>query len=281
MAQTQNNQPNTSTSMLIVALLLLFACLVLGFIGLVFDHLAILYPAASLILATLGVLASFLQLWPLSSLKSSISHINLLRSPSFPIMLVRIVALFVLLLSIVNMTLLLRTTQAGAAPIVLYLRQGGILSQTAGSSAISQSILSAENGHYINTPNNPIIYQIQDINATYVPTKKTAFQLYLDAGSNIGDGVQVQIIYDCRGTGIATRTETYHFFATNDVPNWEDYTQISFGGLQEATGTLTNMVNGTVIVKIWSAIGRSSPILRTDASLADGQQSEVIIPFYQ
>jgi endoglucanase Acf2 len=160
---------------------------------------------------------------------------------------------------------------------VLYVRSGGSLSLTAGTSAASDTIASTGGGNYDGTPHNASTYTITGINATYDSSKATAFHLFLDSAANVGNAIQVQVIYDFNGNGSATRVETYNYFATNDVTGWEDYSQGS--GLKSAAGSFANMNNGTITIKVWSALGTASSTLRVDASGSNGQQSAVTIPF--
>ncbi|MEK8128741.1 glycosyl hydrolase [Paenibacillus filicis] len=160
---------------------------------------------------------------------------------------------------------------------VLYVNANNTLNASAGTGALNATIASAGGINYDGTPHNPVTYTISGVNATYDSSKSTGFNLYADAGSNIGNGVQVQITYDFTGNGTSTRTETYNYFALNDVPNWENYTHNQ--GLKSATGNFSNMTNGTITVKVWNAIGNSTSSLRINASSADGSQSTFTIPF--
>ncbi|WP_435165842.1 glycosyl hydrolase [Paenibacillus glycanilyticus] len=170
-------------------------------------------------------------------------------------------------------------TVAGASlsSNVLYARSGSSLSFTAGTAAASDTIASAGGANYDGNPHSPTTYTITGITGTYDATKATAFHLFLDSGTSVGNGVQVQVTYDFNGNGSATRVETYGYFATNDVTGWEDYTQ--GGGPTSAAGSFANMNNGTITIKVWSAIGNGASSLRVNASSANGQQSTVTIPY--
>jgi hypothetical protein len=169
------------------------------------------------------------------------------------------------------------TTGAGIPSNVFYVRSGGSLSFTAGSSAASEAIPSAGGINYDGTPHSERTYTISGINGVYDSTKSTAFNLFIDAGMVVGNGVQVQVIYDFNGNGSSLRTETYNYFATNPVVDWETYLQSS--GQKTSSGTFANMNNGKITIKVWSAIGSGSTSLRVNASSGNGQQSTVTIPY--
>ena len=99
----------------------------------------------------------------------------------------------------------------------------------------------------------------------------------MDAGTNIANGTQIRISYDFNGDGVYDRVETYRYFAEDNGIGWQTYTQAA--GLGSATGSFANLVNGTVKVELWNAIGKAPVSLRTDASATDGQQSKIQIPF--
>ncbi|HEY0734392.1 MAG TPA: hypothetical protein VGD69_05760, partial [Herpetosiphonaceae bacterium] len=153
----------------------------------------------------------------------------------------------------------------------------GSLSFTEGTNAASDSIASAGGGNFDGTPNNPLVYTVSNVTGTYDSTKATGFSVYIDAGANVADGSQVRISYDFTGNGSYDRLETYNYFATNDIVNWEQYTQAR--GLKSATGTFSNLSNGRVRIEIWNAIGTHAVSLRTSATGSQGQQSLVTIPF--
>ncbi len=96
---------------------------------------------------------------------------------------------------------------------------------------------------------------IHNVNATLIPGAVTKFRLRVDAGTHVGNGLQVRISYDFNGTGTFGRIETYNYFATDDRNGYETYTQAA--GLKGATGQLADMHNGTILVQIWDAIGTS------------------------
>jgi hypothetical protein len=159
---------------------------------------------------------------------------------------------------------------------VLYVITGA-LSTTAGTSATTNTIASAGGTNHDGTPTNATTYLISGLNRTYNSTNAASFSLFVDAGVNSGDGIQAQIQYDFTGDGIWDRTETYNYFATNPVSDWETYSQGQ--GLKSSSGSFANLANGKVQIKIWNAIGNTSTIVRTNASIANGQQSKITIPY--
>ncbi|NQX68276.1 IPT/TIG domain-containing protein [Paenibacillus alba] len=165
----------------------------------------------------------------------------------------------------------------GGATSKLYVNTGGVLSGAAGTGATTNTIASAGGTNHDGTPTNATTYLIAGLNGTYDATKATGFNLFVDAGANVGDGLQVQVQYDFTGDGTWDRTETYNYFATNPVVDWENYTQGQ--GLKSAAGSFANLVNGKVRINVWNAIGSTATTLRTNASSANGQQSVVTIPF--
>ena len=131
--------------------------------------------------------------------------------------------------------------------------------------------------NYDGLPHNPLVYILNDISRVYAPSSNTKFNLYLDAGSGVADAAQLRISYDFTGDGSYDRIETYNYFATNDLPGWETYTETK--GLQAQTGAFANLNHGRIKVEIWNAIGNHTIALRTSASTLDGLQSLITIPF--
>jgi len=129
-------------------------------------------------------------------------------------------------------------------------------------------------------PSNPLVYTMTGVNATYDSTMVTDFNLYVDAGTNVGEAAQVEILYDLDGSGTFTRTELYHFFATDPIVGYELYQQNSRGGLETATGTLGNMTNGTVKVLVWNALpGPNAANMTLSVGNNPSAVSDIIIPF--
>ncbi|MGK5675947.1 glycosyl hydrolase, partial [Micromonospora sp. URMC 106] len=120
------------------------------------------------------------------------------------------------------------------------------------------------------TPTNAQVFTATGLDLAYAGGQAT-FDLFLDAGTAVGNGVQVRISYDLTGNGGWERVETYRYFATDPVPGYEHYTQQS--GLHSATGALGNLANGTVRVEVWSAIGNNP------STLGIGDRSVVTLPY--
>jgi hypothetical protein len=78
----------------------------------------------------------------------------------------------------------------------------------------------------------------------------------VDSGDAVGNAVQVRVVYDLDGDGTDDRTETYRYFATNDLNGWEEYTQGQ--GAASADGSLGDLEGGSVRVELWSALGNAS-----------------------
>src|SRR5690606_27281483 len=128
---------------------------------------------------------------------------------------------------------------------------------TAGAATIP----SAGGTNHDGTPYRPLVYEVRGVNGTLTPGAQTAFRLQVDAGTTVGLGQQARVSYDLTGDGDFERTETYHYFATDPVTGWEEYTQAR--GLKAATGTPGDLKGGTVRLEVWSAIGNGTSQLRT------------------
>jgi hypothetical protein len=78
------------------------------------------------------------------------------------------------------------------------------------------------------------------------------------------------------------RTEQYSYFAANAAVDWEDYAQNSRGGLESGhtSGTLGNMTNGTVKIKVWDALpGANYGPISLSVGSTSGAVSNLVIPF--
>jgi len=147
----------------------------------------------------------------------------------------------------------------------------GDLAFTAGIIANIDTMPQASDGSHL-------VYQITGVNGTYT-SAPTLFSFFVDAGTAVGNGVKAEIRYDFDGNGSDDRVETYNYFATNPVVDWETYTETSFGGMQTATGSYSNLSNGTIQIHLWNAIGAATSEVRTSATSGEGQQSQLILPF--
>jgi len=129
---------------------------------------------------------------------------------------------------------------------------------------------------------NPLVYAVTGLTGTYNSSAVTQFDLFVDAGSNAGEAPQVQVIYDMNGDGTNVRTEQYSYFATNAAVDWEDYAHNSRGGLEagHTSGTLGNMTNGTVKIKVWDALpGANYGPISLSVGSTSGAISNLVIPF--
>jgi hypothetical protein len=177
------------------------------------------------------------------------------------------------------------TTQAGGGVAVgntLFILAGatqtvtGALSFTSGTAASSDTIPADNGTTFDGTPHNPLIYKITGVNGTY-NSGATQFTLFVDSKTAVANGIQLQVLYDFTGSGTFSRTETYHYFPTNDVTGFESYTQAQ--GLESSSGTFTNLSNGTIEIKVWNAIGTNSSFLNASATAAQGNRSVIVLPF--
>ena len=172
------------------------------------------------------------------------------------------------------------TTTSSGAPVTgstLYLRGGGALSGTAGSTAGTDTVASAGGVNSDGTPRNATTYRVCGITGTYDASRSTAFDLAVDAGTAVGNGIQARVSYDPTGSGTYTRTETFPYFAADPVTGWEHYTQGS--GPASTSGSLVSLTNGCVRLELWNAIGNAPTSVRVDAPAGSGQASSVSIPF--
>ncbi|MFI7427712.1 glycosyl hydrolase [Micromonospora sp. NPDC049836] len=149
-----------------------------------------------------------------------------------------------------------------------YLLSGGALGAAAGAAGTVS--VAAANGNHDGTPSNAQVFTATGLTGRYTGGA-TRFDLFLDAGTTVGNGTQLRVSYDLTGDGTADRVETYRYFATDPLVGWEHYTESQ--GLRSATGTLGNLVNGTVRVEVWNAIGT------TGTSLGVGNRSTLILPY--
>ncbi|MCZ7413439.1 MULTISPECIES: glycosyl hydrolase [unclassified Streptomyces] len=149
---------------------------------------------------------------------------------------------------------------------------GGTLTTATDTAAGSDTIASADGGNHDGTPYQPLVYEAHGVNGTLRSGSSTAFTLPVDAGTTVALGQQARVSYDLTGDGTFERTETYHYFATDPVPGWEEYTQAR--GLKSATGSLGDLRDGTIRLEVWSAIGNGSAQLETGTD-----RSVLVIPY--
>lgn len=145
------------------------------------------------------------------------------------------------------------------------------LSFTAGAMADKDTMPQASDGAHL-------VYEISGVTGTYANVL-TQFSLFVDAGTAVGNGIHAEIRYDFDGNGSADRVETYYYFATNPIVDWENYTHTNTGGIQTAVGSYSDLVNGTIQIRLWNAIGGAPSDVRTSATSSEGQQSRLTLPF--
>ena len=129
-------------------------------------------------------------------------------------------------------------------------------------------IAAAGGGRYIDQPHDAVVFKAEGLQAHY-NGGSVSFALPLDAGTGVGNGTQLRLSFDFDGNGTTDRTDTWHYFATNNTTGWESYSQAS--GASGASGSYANFTGGSVTAEIWNAIG-SSPV-----TLHDG--ASVILPY--
>ncbi|MET7804707.1 glycosyl hydrolase [Micromonospora chersina] len=141
---------------------------------------------------------------------------------------------------------------------------------TGAAGAAASVAVPAANGSWVGSPHNPLVYTATGLTAAYAGGQ-TRFDLFLDAGTTVGNGTQVRVSYDLTGDGTFDRVETYQYFATDPVTGWEHYTEAR--GLYSGVGTLGNLAGGTVKVEVWNAIGGGATTLGT------GNRSKLTLPY--
>ncbi|GAA1902482.1 hypothetical protein GCM10009716_10460 [Streptomyces sodiiphilus] len=172
-------------------------------------------------------------------------------------------------------TLTVTTTGDAPPPYVtgdtFYPRSGGELTTAQGSES-SDTIPSAGGTNNDGTPANPLVYEVHNVKGTLKQGSGTAFTFLVDAGTSVGHAQQVRVSYDLTGDGTFERTETFRYFATDPVPGWEEYSSAR-QGLHSSSGTLGDLVGGTIRVEVWSALGNGPSTLRV------GSGSVLTVPF--
>ncbi|MDT0330818.1 glycosyl hydrolase [Nocardiopsis lambiniae] len=107
-------------------------------------------------------------------------------------------------------------------------------------------------------PADAVVLELEGVSGTFTGGT-TAFSLPVDSGGSVANAVQVRVEYDFDGDGTADRVETHRYFATDDVPGWETYTQAP----GPVTGDFADLDGGTVRLRIWSALGSADSVVRT------------------
>jgi DNA-directed RNA polymerase specialized sigma24 family protein len=131
--------------------------------------------------------------------------------------------------------------------------------------------LARTSGNHDGTPHEPATFVISGVTGEY-RGGATRFDLFVDAGTAIGNGQQVRVSYDLTGNGSWDRVETYRYYESDDVPGFEHYTETR--GLKPGTtGSFKDLADGGIKVEVWDAIGAGS------SNVGTGDTSLVRIPF--
>jgi hypothetical protein len=172
-----------------------------------------------------------------------------------------------------------------AAAGTLYLQPGatefapGALSATPCTGASADLAPAAGGQKYDLQPHRALVYRATGLNGAYTAGGITQFHLFADAGNTGQNAIQARVSYDFTGDGTWDRVDHYHYYALNDVANWEDYAHDARDGLDYATGSFAALANGTVQVELWAALGNASPSIRVGATEAQGQISRLVLPY--
>lgn len=153
-----------------------------------------------------------------------------------------------------------------------YLRSGGQLTTTAASVPSADTIASADGANHDGTPYKPLVYEVKNVRGTVKPGAATDFRFTVDAGTAVGLAQQVRVSYDLTGDGTFDHVETFHYFATDPVPGYEEYAGAR-AGLLSSSGSLGDLVGGTIRVEVWSAIGNGPSAIQVDSG------SVLTVPF--
>ncbi len=152
---------------------------------------------------------------------------------------------------------------------VRYLQPSGALAPSP-TGAGTVNVVSAGGANHDGAPTNARVFTATGLTATYAGSS-TSFDLFVDAGGAVGNGVQARVSYDLTGDGSWDRVETYRYFATDPVAGYEHYTAAA--GTLSVSGSLGNLAGGAVRVEIWNAIGNGA------TTLGGGDRSTVVLPF--
>lgn len=168
-------------------------------------------------------------------------------------------------------------TVPGTAIDRLYLHADGRLSGDGPGSGNAAVLDPAPAGGSVGTPDHPTTWQIDDLSGTYAGGG-TGFVLPLDTGANVGNGTQARISVDFDGDGTFDRVETWHYFATDDLPGWEAYTESR--GLERVDGSAwRDLDGGSVRLEVWNAIGDDPVALGSNAFDHAGTPAGLDLPY--
>ncbi len=155
---------------------------------------------------------------------------------------------------------------SGSTGLVVTAGVSGLQLTTSSESVIASAGSSQHVGH----PHDAVVFTVQGLHGRY-DGGSVRFDLPLDAATGVGNGTQLRLTFDFNGDGAVDRTETYHYFAANDVAGWEHYAQTR--GLSSASGSYADFTGGNVTAEIWNAIGNSAVTLDDGANIVLPYQS--------
>jgi hypothetical protein len=121
------------------------------------------------------------------------------------------------------------------------------------------------------TPVDPLSYSMAGLTGAF-DGGALAFNVPVDAGSSVADGLQFRVSYDFDGDGKVDRTETYDWYATDAGIGYENY---STSKLIASTGkAMADLKDGSVKVELWRANGSGDLTVQTNSA-----SSYVKVPF--
>lgn len=121
---------------------------------------------------------------------------------------------------------------------------------------------------------SPVVLEATGLTGSYTGGA-IGFDLPLDAGNSVANGTHIRVSIDHEGDGSFDRIETFQYFPTNDIPDFETYDE-SRGHL-EITGAHGDLTGGTVRVELWNAIGTAA--VTVDLDDGDGIGAKLTLPY--
>jgi hypothetical protein len=150
----------------------------------------------------------------------------------------------------------------------LFLTADGGLSATAPDPSVV-TIHSADGQTRDGDPYQPLVFAGSGLTLANTGGS-TSFNLAVDAGDVVGSATQLRISADLTGDGTWDRVETYRYFATDPIPDDEQYDHAA--GILTADGAWGDLTNGVVRIEVWAALGA------TPSTLDLGEGSFVTLP---
>jgi len=135
----------------------------------------------------------------------------------------------------------------------LYLGAEGLrTTPTSGGVAVIPTASAPSIGQVPSDPDAVVRFTLDGLHAS-AASGTIRFALPLNAAT-IANAVHVRVRVDRDGDGQDDYTALYHYFPVDAAEStWEDYTEAQ--GPIEETGTLGDLVDGSVHVELWSAFG--------------------------